>query len=148
MLTAIARDLQCAVTKNRIEPVMLAFCGNVSRAGILENIKITEEFRLVLNNDFGFPLSAFLNPGNADVTAGVTGTHLLILQVLGLAGQPQIGDAVVGKVAVDVVETGCRPFAEHQKPHQPVGGVMDLLDGDDAVAAPVNCASDLTGISG
>jgi len=69
-------------------------------------------------------------PADAFVPAGVIAVHLLVLVVLPVRYLTQIGDTVVGFIAISVVQETCGVYAVNIHPRKPMRFVVSPAETD------------------
>ena len=109
-------------------------------------------FRRVKRSEV-FPLPVDLNCGPPSSTVSthtehsdgiVTAWAVLIHQVHGLCYIAQIGKAIVCRIAVDVVNYACRPYAVKVQPREAMGAVVLSIDHQLDIAVTSAIASNLS----
>jgi len=101
-------------------------------------IKVTSGIHLVVQGDAAVPLVFF--PHHAFDARLVVGTLATVHAVLGMGSCPQVFDAIVQHIAVDVIHERNRIVAVHD-PHQAVNGVEFAVNFDAAIAISIDTAS-------
>ena len=96
---------------------------------------------LAVNVDARLPLPVVRPVAHAEVAAGVVALLAAIAHVLGARRLPQIDPAIVGPVAVDVVDLSGWPLAGHNQPRQSVGYVNPVVEADLQTMRPSVLAS-------
>src|SRR4029079_15328720 len=90
---------------------------------------------LAVDHDLGDPLPATFVKPDAFRAAGVVGATPCVHPMVGTRGQPKIGDAIVGWIAIDVVDLTKWPFAVNIEPRQTVSAVKLEIDADHDIPA-------------
>ena len=113
-------------------------CRYVSGMRIFFVGKVTKLTKATVLSDVSYPFSLFLVPTHANETTCVDFANASVAGIFGRRSQTQIGNAIIGFIAVDMVHLFWRPLAVHIKPSQPMGEVALISNGN--VMIPVGIA--------
>src|SRR5262245_33894167 len=112
-------------------------------AGFLFRVIKTNVPSLLSHRALRSPPSGQLVPTHPLEPALVTRCQPSVRIVLSVGRFPQIGPAIVRRLAVDVIDCTPRPCTHHQEPRQPVSLVDRTINAHDDIAVVVERPSDL-----
>ena len=107
--------------------VQVVFCFQIRIPRFFRRSKQSQSDRLVVDFDFRQPLVIFL--ANACKTTLIV-PALAILRVLRVSGLPQVTNAVISPVAINVVQLARRPLTVNIQPRQTMRSVEHVVEPD------------------
>ena len=97
-----------------------AFGGKVGTTRGVEIVEATEINLMLGDIDSDAPFAGALNPSDARVAACVVDALFCVVLVLGVGRLAQVGDPVVGGIAVDMADLVLGPVPVRQRPDDPM----------------------------
>src|SRR5580765_3844174 len=112
---------------------LLSLCG-IRRMSRLSRIKKSEMHLLVLFANTGLEFLHRLVEAHAFIAGAIIGWSTTVRLVCAMSSQPQIGDAIIRLVHVDMIDERGWPFSKRQKPRKMMSEISFPINFDGPIS--------------